>query len=250
MTVFNEYARYYDLFYGDKDYAAEAEYIHQCIRAHHRSGWSVLNLGCGSGNHDRHLTDKGYRLTGVDRSEPMLNLARKKTLGDSDLEYIQGDARSIRLNKTFDIVISLFHVINYQTTHPDLNAFCATARLHLKPGGLFLFDCWYGPAVLTDLPVPRMKKAEDESIQVTRLARPLLYPNENRVDVTYCFTVEEKESDRVRDFTETHCMRYLFLPEIKMFLTQNELKPITAAEWLTGKEPGLNTWNLLCGAEG
>ena len=60
MSVFNEYARYYDLLYRNKDYAGETDYVHNLIQAQIPDAKSILNLGCGSGRHDRCLVDKGY----------------------------------------------------------------------------------------------------------------------------------------------------------------------------------------------
>ena len=67
----------------------------------------------------------------------------------------------------------------------DLAGMFATAAAHLKAGGVFVFDFWYGPGVLTDPPVERVKHLEDGVIQVTRTAKPTLRPNENIVDVHY-----------------------------------------------------------------
>ena len=76
MSVFNEYARYYDLLYRDKDYGAETDYIHNLIQKQNPGCRTILNLGCGSGRHDRCLVERGYAVTGVDLSEEMLTAAR------------------------------------------------------------------------------------------------------------------------------------------------------------------------------
>ena len=44
-----------------------------------------------------------------------------------------------------DAVVSLFHVVSYQTTNGRVLDMFRNARDHLEPGGLFLFDVWYGP---------------------------------------------------------------------------------------------------------
>jgi len=190
MMVFGNYARYYDLLYRDKDYEAEANYIHDLIQRHAPKSNSILELGCGTGRHAALLAQKGYAIHGVDMSESMLAEAEQRRTQlaqevSERLSFSLGDIRKVRVERTFDVVASLFHVISYQTTNEDLAAAFATARAHLKPGGLFVFDCWYGPAVLTDRPEVRAKKLEDEKIQVTRIAVPEIYPNENRVDVNY-----------------------------------------------------------------
>lgn len=250
MSVFNEYARYYDLLYRDKDYRGEAKYVHDLIQANVPGANSIISLGCGSGRHDRCLAELGYAVTGVDMSGEMLSSASSAAMGNTNLEYVQGDVRTVRLERKFDVVISLFHVISYQVTNADLKAAFATARSHLKTGGLFLFDCWYGPGVLSDRPIVRVKELEDEAISVTRLAEPVLHPNENAVDVSYRVSIRDKISGQTKEIRETHRMRYLFIPEIEEYLSGAGLQPRFSLRWLDSVPPGDTTWYVCCGATG
>ena len=99
MTVFSEYARYYDLLYRDKDYAGETDYVDGMIQSHALEARTILNLGCGSGRHDRELIKKGYQVTGVDSSTVMLDAAKNAANDIADLDYVQGDIRSNRMAK-------------------------------------------------------------------------------------------------------------------------------------------------------
>ncbi|OGT98223.1 MAG: methyltransferase type 11 [Geobacteraceae bacterium GWB2_52_12] len=245
MSVFKDYARYYDLLYRDKDYAAETEYIHQLIQSNNPGASTVLNQGCGSGRHDRCLVEKGYTVTGIDLSEEMLAAARNSAGVNVALDYVQGDVRSVRLGKTFDVVISLFHVMSYQQTNEDLTAAFASAACHLKPGGTFVFDCWYGPGVLTDRPAMRMKELEDEKISVTRIARPVMHSSENMVDVNYLVFIRDKQSGHVHEVREMHRMRYLFLPETRQMLSDSGFELLVSEEWLTGKSLGFESWSAV-----
>ena len=259
MTVFGAYSRYYNLLYKDKDYAGEAEYVHNLIRKYKTGATRILDLGCGTGRHDLLLADMGYKVTGVDQSEEMLAVAKSHdasfiTQSSSfnsflpishppSIYFQQGDIRSVRLQETFDVVISLFHVMSYQITNDDLQAAFATARAHLKPGGIFIFDCWYGPGVLSDLPVVRIKRLENSEINVVRIAEPSMHYNDNCVDVNYQVYVTEKQSKNVEILHETHKMRYLFKPEIEKLFSVNGFRLENSGEWLTGKELGKDTWS-------
>ncbi len=79
MIRFNEYARYYNLFYGDKDYKHEAEIIDRLIKKYNyenaKNALKILNLGCGTGKHDHELNCLGYKIKGIDLSEEMVNIA-------------------------------------------------------------------------------------------------------------------------------------------------------------------------------
>jgi SAM-dependent methyltransferase len=245
--VFGDYSNYYNLLYRDKDYLGEARYVHEMIRKHHPGAETILNLGCGTGNHDFELAKLGYRITGVDLSNEMLLTAtlRLSSLNPRpSINFLQGDVRTMRLGKTFDVIISLFHVMSYQTTNEDLRAILATFKAHLNPGGMFLFDCWYGPAVLSDPPVVRIKRLGDGKKNVLRIAEPVIHYNENVVDVNYQIVITEKATGTVQQFTEVHRMRYLFIPEMTGFLDAEGLKIVQIEELGTGKDPGNDTWGV------
>lgn len=246
MSVFGAYARYYDLLYRDKDYAAEAEFVHALIRKHHPRARTLLDLGCGTGRHAFVLAERGYEVTGVDRSEEMLAVARSQLSPfnpqPSTLNFFNGDIRSIRLGRTMDAVVSLFHVISYQTENSDLLASFCTVRDHLGPGGVFLFDCWYGPAVLSERPTVRVKRLEDELTAVTRIGEPVMHANGNVVDVNFQIFVQDKASGAVECLEEQHRMRYLFRPEIDLLLRDAGLILVDELEWMTGRPLGFGTW--------
>jgi hypothetical protein len=124
----------------------------------------------------------------------------------------------------------------------DIDSMFQTASDHLTHGGLFLFDFWYGPAVLTQKPEVRVKRLENDTVSVTRIAEPAIQANENVVDVQYTVFVEDKASRRVEQVRETHRMRYLFLPEIDAHLAGSRLRRLSVTEWMTNKDPNLLTW--------
>ena len=241
--VFNAYAAYYDLLYRNKDYAGEAAYVHGLIQHHAYGAQEVLEFGSGTGGHAVCLAGHGYRVTGVDRSNAMVRRAlnRVGSFGTRALEFAVGDLRSFRAGKAFDVVLALFHVMSYQTGNADLQAAMATAAAHLRPGGLFIFDCWYGPGVLADPPVLRVRRMQGDGISLTRIAEPNHHPNENRVDVHYEVIVEGPQGlERIR---EVHAMRYLFALEVDLLLEGAGLRRLALTNWLGDDPPGLLSWN-------
>jgi SAM-dependent methyltransferase len=250
MTVFGAYARYYDLLYRDKDYRSEADHIDTLIKSLAPKSSSVLELGSGTGAHAVLLAQNGYGIHGVDSSEQMLAAAQERLQRHpvSGVSFSHGDARTVRLGKKFDVVISIFHVMSYQQTNADLAAAFATARAHLDEGGIFLFDCWYGPAVLTDRPVVRVRRIEDEKSRITRVAEPVMHPAENLVDVNFQVFLKDKASGETSEITETHRMRYLFSPEVKQLLELTRLTLVHSGEWLTNRPLSYGTWVACFGA--
>jgi len=248
LSVFAGYSRYYDLLYRDKDYAGEARYVHDLVRKHAPAARSLVEIGCGTGAHAAELASLGYDVVGVDMSEGMLAAAeaRKGALPLAQAERIRfaaGDARSVRLGQRFGGAISLFHVMSYQTSNEDLAAAFATAGEHLDRDGVFIFDCWYGPAVLTERPTVALKQRSDETIQVTRVADPVMHPEQNLVDVNYTVTIRDLLTGKVEVLRETHRMRYLFTPEVAMMLGAAGMTLIDAREWMTDRPPGFHSWS-------
>src|ERR1700731_494428 len=172
MKVFDHYAQYYDLLYSVKDYKAEAAYVSSLIEKFCPGARSMLDIGCGTGNHGFLFAQSGYDVTGVDLSPKMVSLADQKKAQRviNNIKFEQGDILSLRLGREFDVVVSLFHVMNYLTKKSDMTAGFANALNHVRPGGLFIFDSWYGPAVLSDLPKVGVRRFENDRIKVTRLA--------------------------------------------------------------------------------
>lgn len=243
MSVFGNYSKYYNMLYKDKEYSREVEYISNLIKRYNPDSKTILDLGCGTGRHDKLLAKCGYSVCGIDISEKMLEEANKLAEKDK-LSFFKGDIRNLRLDKQFDVVISLFHVISYQTTNEDLRNTFETASKHLRNGGLFIFDCWYGPAVLNERPSVRVKRLEDENTKLLRIAEPVMYPNENLVEVNYEILVEDKQVGNYEILNETHTMRYLFKPEIESFMESADFRVEKCEEWLSGNEPGFDTWGV------
>jgi SAM-dependent methyltransferase len=248
MTVFGLYARYYDLLYRQKDYGAEAQYVVANLPALHAGTCSIFEMGCGTGAHAQALAQMGYSVAGIDVSEAMLQRAQQRcdALPQAErrkMSFTAGDVRTYRCGQSFDAVLSLFHVMSYQVSNEDLDAAFATAAAHMHDDSVFLFDFWYGPAVLSTRPETRVRRLENESIRVMRLAEPLLRENENCVDVNYTVLIEDKRSAAREELHETHTMRYLFLPEIDAFLHRAGLQRIKASTWLSDKALDAQAWS-------
>jgi SAM-dependent methyltransferase len=245
--LFRRYGRYYDLLYQEKDYRTEAEYIVQTLRGCLRTAQWILEFGSGTGQHGRLLAEEGYKVFGIERSETMLARAQR-VLKDGDLkagadfECQMGDIRTTILGRVFDVVLALFHVVSYQTTNDDLLLTFSNANRHLNRGGVFLFDVWHGPAVLTQGPAVRVKRVKDDSTLLTRIAEPALEAEASVVSVHYTMLVESKPAGKFVSFAEEHRMRYLFPTEIDLLARQSGFVVERSEEFVTGAKPSQSTW--------
>jgi SAM-dependent methyltransferase len=239
------YAGAYDALYEEKDYESECDLVEQIFARYGEGGFrTVLDLGCGTGSHALPLARRGYDVVGVDRSEAMLEQAIAKS-GEGGATFRQGDIRDLRLGREFDAVLMLFAVLGYQHANEDILAALRTARAHLRPGGLLIFDAWYGPAVLHERPQLRLLVAESGSSR-------LLRRSEGRLDVrrhlcTVDFRIWQLEGDRlVAETEERHQVRYLFPLELELFLATTDLALLRLGAFPAfDREPDETSWNVL-----
>lgn len=139
MRLYSELAGWFHLLTAPADYEEEAEEI---VRLAEEAGEgelrTLLELGSGGGNNASHLKRR-FECTLTDLSEEMLELSRGLNPG---CEHLAGDMRSLRLGRTFDVVLA-HDAIVYMTTEADLRAALETAFVHVRPGGvaIFLPDC-------------------------------------------------------------------------------------------------------------
>jgi SAM-dependent methyltransferase len=240
QNVFNTYSRYYDLLYRDKDYIGEARYITSLLTQYGIKKGDLLEFGSGTGKHARLLTKHNYTVHGIELSDDMVAKA-EPALG---FTCQQGDMTSTTMGRHYDAVLSLFHVVSYLTRNEQLQDLFSNASAHLNTGGLFIFDFWYSPAVYAQKPEIRIKRMMDEQVEITRIAEPVIYSNENCVDVKYTIFESNKTSGQIQVMQEQHPMRHLSLPEIDSLSASAGFKRLAAEEFLTGKLPSEATWGV------
>jgi SAM-dependent methyltransferase len=246
-----DYAGLYDFMYADKDYEAECDMLEEVFRHYGKDKIkTILDLGCGTGNHAFPLAKRGYGVTAVDRSPDMLAKAHAK-LSDSEAPsqsppvFLQGDLRSINLGQTFDAVLMMFAVLGYQLTNEDVLESLNTVRRHLKPHGLFVCDVWYGPAVLAIRPSDKVKIIPTDSGKVIRIASGALDIHHHLATVEY-HILHLQDQAVVNESTETHHMRYFFPQELAFFLNQANLNLLHLSAFSDfTQDPGEQSWNIL-----
>jgi SAM-dependent methyltransferase len=133
--MFSESAEYYDLIYGKKDYRAEAETLRQLFRIYVPQARSILDLGCGTGEHLRFFPE--YKVTGIDLDPKLVGIARKKRLDGS---FHVANMKQFQLSAKFDVLICLFSSIGYLLTDEAILAALACFKAHLALGGAIFIE--------------------------------------------------------------------------------------------------------------
>ena len=134
LHMYSDLAPWFHLLTHPSDYTDEAEFVTRVVsEVVGDDASTLLELGSGGGNNASHLKER-FVCTLTDLSPEMLALSR--TL-NPECEHLQGDMRTLRLDRTFDVVF-IHDAISYLTTEEDLRATLETAFVHVRPGGVVI----------------------------------------------------------------------------------------------------------------
>ncbi len=224
MIPYQEFGAVYDQIGHDRFSVAMAEYTMQLLDQYNFQPSTGLDLCCGSGTAIEWFCDHGLKMSGLDRSRPMLTAARKKLKGRGVKLYCQELPR-FRIGTTvsgrqpqnrFDLVTSFFDSLNYLLTERDLKAAFRATYQHLSPGGWFVFDMntpYMFRCLLEDEePVSNVRDDIAWLVRDQKTGRP------NTLDFLLTFFV--KQGRHWSRFDETHRERAYPTSKIKRWLKE------------------------------
>ncbi len=241
--AFSEYSEFYDIYYADKDYAAEVDFVLELASRFGNYPKTVLDMGCGTGRHLVEFVKYGLKCDGFDLSTEMLIQARERLMS-MDVTLSEGNLTDFRNEKQYDLVVSLFAVMGYLIDNEDFLSGLRTARKHLKPSGLFIFDGWFGPAVLAQQPEKRYHEYENGCDTIVRKVTPKLDPIKQNVTIKYEVSVK-RNGKIVRQIREDHLMRFMFVQEMALAMEALDLELVYSCPFLKPYERlTTDTWNV------
>ncbi len=138
--MFTETAAFYDAVYSFKDYAREAEELHEVIQARYPAR-TLLDVACGTGKHLEQFR-RSYEVEGVDLDPNLLAIAAERVPG---VALHEADMRDFDLGRRFGVVTCLFSSIGYARSVEGLRSAAAAMGRHVEPGGLLIVEPWLTP---------------------------------------------------------------------------------------------------------
>lgn len=130
---YTQMAIFYDKFYAKKDYKKEVEFIRTFIP---QKDSSILDAGCGTGNHAKILNDLGYNIHGFDFSADMVKLANEKI----PEHFSVGNLLKFESEKKYDCIISFFAVFNHLKNYKEFSIALNNLRRCLNINGKIILD--------------------------------------------------------------------------------------------------------------
>jgi SAM-dependent methyltransferase len=223
QNIYQKFAKYYDQVYDTfYDYNWECGQIEILFNELLKSPpKDILDIGCGTGTHAIELTKRGYRVTGIDFSKPMIKQARRKAQDEEvEIDFQVMDMRVMEFNSKFDAAVCLFGVYDYLIEEEDVNRFFHSLKAALKKNSLFIFEFWNKEEVQNGYRNWVKSKDKSKGTTLIRLAESRFNPKTNTSTVKMEFLSFDK-SKVLDSFVETHKLKSYSVSEIEEILSDN-----------------------------
>ena len=227
--MFSQSAELYDAIYGAfKDYATEAARIASLVKRLLPDGRSILDVGCGTGEHARHLmATHGYVVDGLDIDPALLAVARRKL---PDARFFQADMAAFDLGRRYDVVMCLFSSIGYLVDLERVTAALRCFRRHLADDGAVVVEPWLTPDVFKTASTDS-RLAEVGGARIERTSRTSV---EGRLS-TVVFSYRIEDASGVRLAEEVHRLGLFTVEEMLACFRSAGLAPSHDDYGLTGR---------------
>ncbi|MBM7569598.1 class I SAM-dependent DNA methyltransferase [Aquibacillus albus] len=201
---YSKMAYVYDALMQDAPYDQWENFAIKMIREYGSTVQHMADLGCGTGEITRRLSNKGFRMIGIDYSEDMLAYAQQSTAIAQPIQWFHQDIRELQgfHHNQLDAVISFCDVINYLTTREEIQQVFQHVNHMLKEDGLFLFDIHSLNHIEENLKGQTFAEIYDDISYVW-----LCQPGENSGEVYHDLTFFVLDDQQYERFDETHHQR-------------------------------------------
>lgn len=130
---YTKMACYYDKLYKNKDYKKEVEFIKAVVGV---DNLTILDAGCGTGNHSKILAGNGYNVSGFDLSPEMVEIAKQKVNDNFQV----GNLLTYSIDKKFDLIISFYAIFNHLKSYKEFNIALQNLLKMLDKNGTIIID--------------------------------------------------------------------------------------------------------------
>ncbi|TYP95153.1 Methyltransferase domain-containing protein [Fodinibius salinus] len=215
-SEYTKLADVYDTLMEDVDYGLWADFIDVLMLQHHPDPQTVLELACGTGSLSyalRQIDD--YRILATDKSHEMIAKARKKKdKSNNAIQFQVMDFLDININRTFDVVVSIFDSINYLQSADEVQQFLSQTQKVLAPNSLLIFD--FTTPKNSVKSIDYLDDEEGYTDDGYRFIRESSYNPDKQIH-TNSFKIEELADDQetvIQQYRETHQQRAYTLQQM------------------------------------
>ena len=214
-------ARFYDVIYAhlrtvDRDY-----FLNEILTVK----GPVLEVGVGTGRFFLDALSRGADIFGIDVSATMLEQLKMRLDPAQHHRVFQQDARTLNLNRKFDLVVAPFRVFSHLIDVEDQLQALNSIYDHLKPGGRFIFDLFVPDLKILQNGISAETDFDGEYAPGKKLKRivsaePDLISQVNKVTMT--LTWDDEDGQKTSSWTLL--MRFFFHYELEHLIARSKLK--------------------------
>jgi SAM-dependent methyltransferase len=214
MKLYKELAEYYyEIEKVGRKFEDEIDFLGKLFSKY--SIKSVIDLGCGSGEHVFALYKKGFEICGIDISDSMIDIAKKRY---PDCNFELADLQSYKKEKLVDATICMFGTFNYLIKDEEIINSLKNIRDNIHPKGILVLEIW------NSSPVKKIKRKAISPVSLSKVGGVMIKRNrgfrvassdgvDNLVEVNFIFNLnQEVVKDR-------HLMRVFSFSEIEELLS-------------------------------
>ena len=194
-------ATYYDKVYQEKNYSEEVSFIQKSIESFLGTGSakiSLLDMGCGTGNHSSKLASARIQVTGIDISSEMIELAIRKQSNPNpnpNPNYRVANLLDFEIDMQFDVICIMFNVIGYLDNYDSFSTLLnRISKKLLKPGGLLIFDFWDLQGIRLESPPIKELNWEVDGYNVSRSSQSSFDALANKLHIEFEWKVNDTSS--------------------------------------------------------
>jgi ubiquinone/menaquinone biosynthesis C-methylase UbiE len=240
MRVYQKFARVYDKIGSDQFSIKMYRYTQRLLNRLKYRPRSVIDLACGTGTAALMWAESNITTIGMDGSEQMLSIARKKARQNRvAATFSCQPLTSFSVTQKVDLVTCYFDSLNYLLTLGELTACFKSVHRALHDGGYFIFDVNTPEAMKV---IWGSQVYADETADVAWIWKNCYFPKIHRAEIKATFFV--KRGNMWERFEETHAERGYNITEIKRVLKASGFKAVNIYECLAFTKPDRKTMRL------
>ncbi|MCB1193288.1 MAG: class I SAM-dependent methyltransferase [Leptospiraceae bacterium] len=215
MKLYSDLAEYYyDIEKTNRSFQEEIGFVNTLFQKHKVR--SIVDLGCGTGEHVTALQSMGYKVIGIDSSVSMLEIAKRRF---PDCHFQTGLIQGFQAKQTFDAALCIFGTFNYLVDNEDIESALIKLKQNLKPVGIAVFEIW------NSYPIQQIKRKPITTVSMTKIGKTIVKRNrgfriaaeeesKTIVEVNYIYHLDNKE------IKDKHVMRVFSFSEIAQLLNK------------------------------
>jgi ubiquinone/menaquinone biosynthesis C-methylase UbiE len=225
--VFEKSAEWYDALYSFKDYQKESEAITDLLKMEHPQAKTILDVACGTGEHDKYLS-LSYEVDGVDINSDLVQVATGK---NPEGKYVCADMMSFHISKRYDAVLCLFSSIGYLKTIENVVTALDNFERHLATDGIVVVEPWFEPEAWKPDGTVHMLTGETPEGKICRMNISERAGSLSVLNFNYLVGTRSG----VEYFTEHHELGLFSVEQMKRAFESAGLKAEYSEEGLTGR---------------